>query len=72
VSWKGTLVLLILAIAALVIFFSSGRSRSRSVTQSLLDIHPEEVSQINIHEGGGEIILHRNHGIWAVESRLLA
>ena len=71
-SWKGTLSLLIIAIAALLFLFSSGRSHTRSAQEPLLDIHPERVNTITIREGGGEIVLTRKGGTWTVESPLLA
>lgn len=71
-SWKGTLSLLIIAIAALLFLFSSGHSRTRPSREPLLDIHPERVTTITVREGGGQIVLTRKDGIWIVESPLLA
>ncbi len=67
-SWKGTLALLILAVAALAILFSSGRSHTRSATEPLLAIHPTEVTRIIIREGGGETELNKANGIWRIGS----
>ena len=71
-SWKGTMSLLIIAIAALLFLFSSGRSHTRSPQEPLLDIHPERVNTITTREGGGEIVLTKKGGTWMVESPLLA
>ena len=67
-SWKGTLALLALALAALLILFSSGHSRTRSATEPLLAIHPSEVTMITIREGGGETLLNKTNGIWRIGS----
>ncbi len=63
-SWKGTLALLILAAAALIILFNSGRSRTRSATEPLLHLHSADVTKIIIREGGGVIELNKKKGIW--------
>jgi hypothetical protein len=66
VSWKGTLALLTLAVAALLFLLFSGRSHTRSVTEPLLALHPTEVVQITVREGGGEIVLSRTNGVWMI------
>ena len=71
-SWKGTLALLILATAALIILFFSGRSHTRSATEPLLNLRPADVSKIIIREGGGEIVLNKQNGTWMVGLRSLS
>lgn len=70
-SWKGTLALLILAVATLLVVFSSGRTRTRSPQEPLLNIQPEGVSGITVREGGGEFSLYRTNGLWMVHSHLI-
>ena len=70
-SWKGTLALLILAIAALAFLFFSGRSHTRSATEPLLNLRPANVTKITIREGGGEIVLNKQNGIWRIGSESL-
>lgn len=65
-SWKGTLALLFLAAAALIILFFSGRSHTRSATEPLLNLRPADVTKITIREGGGEIVLNKQNGTWMV------
>ena len=65
-SWKGTLALLTLAVAALLFLLFSGRSHTRSVMEPLLALHPTEVVQITVREGGGEIVLTNTNGVWMI------
>jgi hypothetical protein len=67
VSWKGTQALLILAAAALLILFFSGRSHTRSATEPLLNLRPANITKITIREGGGQIVMNKQNGTWMVE-----
>ncbi len=66
-SWRGTVLLAILAALAASLLLFSGGSRSRSATEPLLQISPAEATRITIIEGGGAIVLEKKSGIWRIE-----
>jgi len=66
-SWRGTLLLAILAaLSASLLLFSAG-NRSRSATEPLLRISPADATRITIIEGGGAVVLTKKNGIWSIE-----
>lgn len=67
-SWRGTLLLLILAMLAACILLFFGKSHTLTTRESLIDFDPAQVEQITIREGGGSIILKKENGIWIIAS----
>lgn len=68
-SWKGTLLLLILAALATCILLLSGKSHTRSARESLINMDPALVRSIIIREGSGSLILKKQNGVWAIDSK---
>lgn len=66
-SWRGTALLVLLALLAVGWFFFSAPSRTRSASDSLLDINPAKADRIVIWESGGIVQLVRSNGIWYVK-----
>lgn len=66
-SWRGTVLLAVLAALAVSLFLFSGGSRSRSATEPLLQISPANASRITIIEGGGAVLLEKKNGIWRID-----
>ena len=67
-SWRGTLLLVILAGLAAATLLLSGRSRTRSPQEPLLGIDPAQADRIVIQDSGSEIILVKQNGIWNLQS----
>lgn len=67
-SWRGTLLLLILAMLATGILLFWGKSHTRTTRESLIDIDPVQASRIIIREGSGSTILKKQSGIWMIDS----
>jgi hypothetical protein len=67
-SWRGTLLLLILAMLATGILLFSGKSHTLTTSESLIDFDPAQAEQITIREGGGSMILKKQNGIWMIAS----
>jgi hypothetical protein len=67
-SWRGTLLLLILAMLAAGILLFSGKSHTLTTRESLIDFDPAKAEQITILEGGGSMILKKQNGIWMIAS----
>jgi hypothetical protein len=67
-SWRGTLLLLILAMLAAGILLFSGKSHTLTTRESLIDFDPAEAEQVTIREGGGSMILKKQNGIWMIAS----
>ena len=66
-SWKGTLLLVILAVTAAFLLLGRAHPR-RSPGAPLLDLDPERVERIVIRDAGGETVLAKLDGIWFVRS----
>ncbi len=69
-SWRGTLLLLILAVGALSYSLFSGRSRTHPPQEPLLAIDPTAATEIGIQEGNSLISLIRTNGVWMLENAL--
>ena len=65
-SWRGTVLLLILAGLALGYLFFSDRTRTHPPEEPLLAIDPNSASEIGIQEGNSLISLTRSNGVWMV------
>jgi hypothetical protein len=66
-SWKGTLLLLILAVAAAFLLLGRG-GPTRPPGAPLLSLDPEKVERIVIRDAGGETVLAKLDGAWFVRS----
>jgi len=66
-SWRGTVLLAILAALAASLLLFSGGSLSRSAMEPLLQISPADATRITIIEGGGAVVLEKKSGIWRIE-----
>jgi len=69
-SWKGTLLIVLLALLATFFYLSSGRSRTRSAFDPLLELAPNLADKILIQEGGGTTLILKNGGIWHLKGSL--
>lgn len=70
-SWRGTLLLLALAIGVTGIFLYSlfsRASRTRSTSEFLIDIDPAQAKEIIIRENSGSVILKKRNGVWMIDS----
>jgi len=65
-SWRGTVLLLILAGVALGYLFFSDRTRTHPPEEPLLAIDPNSASEIGIQEGNSLISLTRTNGVWMI------
>ena len=65
-SWRGTLLLVLIAGLALLLFLLSGQSLTRSAQEPLLVIAPLQADRIDIGESGGTVTLARTNGIWSI------
>jgi hypothetical protein len=70
VSWRGTLLLLILAGLAIGILLFSQRSRTRSPGEPLLGFDPSAADRITILEGAGRVEMVREDEVWKLVSPL--
>lgn len=66
-SWKGTILLLLLAGLALGFLLFSGRTRTHPPQEPLLGIDPSIAESIQIQEGGSLIRLISTNGVWMIE-----
>ncbi|MEY2906421.1 MAG: hypothetical protein RLZZ408_892 [Verrucomicrobiota bacterium] len=69
-SWRGTLLLLILAGLAIGILLFSQRSRTRSPGEPLLGFDPSAADRITILEGVGRVEMVREDEVWKLVSPL--
>lgn len=67
-SWRGTLLLLVLAGISLGILLFSQRSRTRSANEPLLAFDPEAAERISIVEGAGRVDLVKKKEVWQLEA----
>lgn len=67
-SWRGTLLLVVLAALALGTLLFSGRSGTRSADESLLAFDPEAAERISIEEGAGRVDLVKRNEVWRLET----
>ena len=67
-SWRGTLLLLILAVLSVGYLLFSDRSRTHPPQEPLLGINPTEASEIRIQEGSSLISLGQTNGLWIVRN----
>lgn len=67
-SWRGTLLLLILAVLSVGYLFFSDRSRTHPPQEPLLGINPAEASEIRIQEGSSLISLNQTNGLWMIRN----
>lgn len=66
-SWRGTLLLVVLASLALGILLFAQRSRTRSAGEPLLAFDPEAAEKISIEEGAGRVDLVKKGELWQIE-----
>lgn len=69
-SWRGTVLLSLLAVLAISFFLFSGRSRTRSALEPLLGLTPNLADRIVIQESGGTVQLLKNEGVWYLQGTL--
>ncbi len=69
-SWRGTLLLLLLAVTSLGVLLFSTRTRTHPAQEPLLGIDPTVTDGIQIHEGGTFFSLFKWNGIWTVKKHL--
>ena len=67
-SWRGTLLLLVLAMVATGIFLFSDASHTRTARESLIDIDPAQAKGIIIRESSGSMVLKKLNGVWIIAS----
>lgn len=67
-SWRGTLLLILLAGLALGALLFAQRSRTRSAGEPLLIFDPEIAEKISIEEGAGRVDLVKKGEMWRIES----
>lgn len=67
-SWRGTLLLVVLAGLALGILLFAQRSQTRSAGEPLLPFNPESTKAISIEEGAGRVNLVKTNEIWRIET----
>ena len=65
-SWRGTLILVLIAGLALGILLFAQRSRTHSAGEPLLAFDPESAEAISIEEGAGRVDLVRTNEIWRI------
>jgi Domain of unknown function (DUF4340) len=63
-NWKGTLLLILLAVAAVVFVTLSRGTRIHPQNQSLITLDPESIDRIEIREGNRVTVLRKVEGIW--------
>jgi len=68
VSWRGTLLLVVLAGLALGALLFAQRSRTRSAGEPLLTFDPEAAEKISIEEGSGRVDLVKKGELWQIET----
>jgi hypothetical protein len=66
-SWKGTVVLLLMAGCALAFFLFSGGSRTHPPQEPLLALNPEQATTIRIQQGGVMLRIVKSEGIWFIQ-----
>lgn len=69
-SWRGTLLLALLAALGLSLFLLSSRTRTRQPNQPLLGFSPAEVGSLVISESGGVVTLQKSNGVWTLQGDL--
>jgi len=69
-TWRGTVLLLILAGLFLGFLFLSGRNRTLSPNETLLEFDPADVSKIIVQEGGNSLTLLKKNGEWFIQGKL--
>ena len=71
-SWKGTLLLALLALLAAGLLLFSQRSLTRTGGETLLSFDPEKTERIAIRNArtGGDILLARTNGVWQMQMPL--
>ena len=69
-SWRGTLLLLVVAGLALGIFLLSGRNNNRSPQEPLLGIDPALARSIQIQERGNSLSLLKKNGLWIFQGAI--
>ena len=67
-SWRGTLLLVLLAGLALGALLFAQRSRTRSAGEPLLAFDPEMAEKISIEEGAGRVDLVKEGEIWRMKT----
>jgi hypothetical protein len=67
-SWRGTLLLLVLAALAVGYLFFSERSRTHPSQEPLLGIDPSLASEIRVQEGSSLISLLKKNGLWIIQN----
>lgn len=67
-SWRGTLILILVAGLALGALLFAHRSRTRSAGEALLAFDPEVAEKISIEEGAGRVDLVKKREIWRIET----
>jgi len=70
VTWKGTLLLAVLAVVTAGLLFFSQRSLTPTGGEVLLGFNPEKAEKITIRDGGTEILLVRSNGVWQMQAPL--
>ena len=69
-SWRGTLLLLALAVLTLGFFLLSGRNHTRSAQEPLLGIEPTLTENIQIQERGNSLSLLKKNGLWILQGAI--
>lgn len=69
-SWKGTLLLALLAVVTAGLLLFSQHSLTRTGGEFLLGFNPEKAEKIAIRDGGSEILLVRSNGVWRMQAPL--
>ena len=70
-TWKGTLLLALLAVVTAGLLLFSQRSLTRMGGDVLLGFNPEKAEKITIRDGGTEILLIRSNGVWQMQAPLV-
>lgn len=70
-SWKGTLLLALLAVVTAGLLLFSQRSLTRMGGEVLLGFNPEKAEKITIRDAGSEILLVRSNGVWQMQAPLV-
>jgi len=68
VTWRGTLLVVLAGLLAVVLLLRASRTRTRSADRPLLDISPAAVTGMVIVNGASEIRLEKRDGVWTITS----
>jgi hypothetical protein len=69
-SWRGTLLLMLLAGLSLGFFLFSEQTKTHPPEEPLLGIDPAAANKIEIQEGGGLFALIKTNGIWMIQGNV--